>query len=41
MRDSKDPDGSVLVVPREKWTAFLLTIQDGQFNLQLRRTQAI
>ncbi|MER8105226.1 DUF397 domain-containing protein [Kitasatospora sp. NPDC094016] len=31
VRDSKDPDGPVLVFPADAWTAFLTGIKAGDF----------
>ncbi|MEV8322739.1 DUF397 domain-containing protein [Kitasatospora sp. NPDC056731] len=31
VRDSKDPDGSVLVFPASAWTSFLSSVQAGDF----------
>ena len=33
LRDSKDPDGPVLSVPSEAWTAFLAGAKSGEFDL--------
>ena len=33
MRDSKDPDGPVLVFTPAEWEAFTLGVQDGEFDL--------
>ncbi|WP_261575474.1 DUF397 domain-containing protein [Frankia gtarii] len=33
VRDSKDPDGPVLVFTPAEWTAFLAGARDGEFNL--------
>lgn len=32
IRDSKDPDGPVLVFTQGEWAAFLLGIKDGEFD---------
>lgn len=32
IRDSKDPDGSVLLFSHESWAEFLQAIKGGQFN---------
>ena len=32
LRDSKDPAGPVLAVPRQQWRTFLTGIQAGQFD---------
>jgi hypothetical protein len=29
IRDSKDPDGPVLVLTRAEWSAFLASVRDG------------
>lgn len=36
MRDSKDPDGPVLVVARESWAAFVGGVRAGDFDLTPR-----
>ncbi|MFJ8688086.1 DUF397 domain-containing protein [Micromonospora wenchangensis] len=33
LRDSKDPDGPVLLFPRAGWLGFLRGTKDGQFAL--------
>ncbi|WP_261561988.1 DUF397 domain-containing protein [Frankia tisae] len=33
VRDSKDPDGPVLVFTPSEWAAFLAGARDGEFNL--------
>ncbi|MBM9507856.1 DUF397 domain-containing protein [Actinacidiphila acididurans] len=33
VRDSKDPQGPVLVFPAESWTAFVSAVEDGQFRM--------
>lgn len=35
VRDSKDPDGPLLVFSREAWSAFLHATKDGRFGHQL------
>ena len=32
VRDSKDPDGPVLLFTQQQWAEFLLGIRDGEFN---------
>jgi hypothetical protein len=32
LRDSKDPDGAILVIARAEWTAFVRGLKDGQFH---------
>jgi hypothetical protein len=32
VRDSKDPDGNVLIYSREEWTAFLAAAKAGEFD---------
>ena len=32
VRDSKDPDGPVLVYPPTAWAAFLTSVNDGVFD---------
>jgi len=32
VRDSKDPDGGMLTVSREAWTAFTAAIRDGNLG---------
>lgn len=34
VRDSKDPDGPVLVVARVAWAAFAAGVKAGQFDLR-------
>ncbi|MFG2527222.1 DUF397 domain-containing protein [Streptomyces sp. NPDC048516] len=31
VRDSKDPDGPVLVFPRGGWSSFVAALKDGEF----------
>jgi hypothetical protein len=33
MRDSKQPDGPVLIFTPAEWEAFILGVQDGEFDL--------
>lgn len=33
MRDSKDPDGPVLLFTQAEWDAFVLGAKDGEFDL--------
>jgi Domain of unknown function (DUF397) len=35
VRDSKDPDGSILLFTREEWTSFLKGARNGQFEATL------
>ena len=35
VRDSKNPDGPMLVITPEEWHAFTAGIRDGQFDLDL------
>jgi hypothetical protein len=37
MRDSKDPDGTVLTFTREEWELFLAGAKAGEFDLPLPR----
>ncbi|HWM37264.1 MAG TPA: DUF397 domain-containing protein [Streptomyces sp.] len=32
VRDSKQPDGSVLVFPADDWTAFVAAVKGGRFS---------
>ncbi len=32
VRDSKDPDGAVLVFTRTEWAAFIGRVKDGEFD---------
>ncbi|MEW2519701.1 DUF397 domain-containing protein [Actinacidiphila alni] len=32
VRDSKDPQGPVLVFPAEAWNAFVAAVRDGEFG---------
>lgn len=32
LRDSKDPDGPVLLFPRSAWTAFVAAVGAGEFD---------
>jgi len=32
LRDSKDPDGAVLVFTRTEWAAFIGRVKDGEFD---------
>ncbi len=33
VRDSKDPNGPVLVIDREPWNAFVAAVRGGEFDL--------
>lgn len=33
VRDSKDPDGTVLTFTHPEWTAFVAGVRDGEFDL--------
>ena len=33
MRDSRHPDGPVLIFTPDEWTAFTAGVQDGEFDL--------
>jgi len=33
VRDSKDPDGGVLMFAPEEWRAFVARVKDGEFDL--------
>lgn len=33
VRDSKNPDGPVLVFPKSTWTEFLAGVKQGQFDI--------
>ncbi|WP_239377641.1 DUF397 domain-containing protein [Frankia sp. Cj5] len=33
VRDSKDPDGPVLIFTRDEWVAFIGGVTDGEFNV--------
>lgn len=32
IRDSKDPEGPVLVYPRNEWSAFVAGVKNGEFD---------
>jgi hypothetical protein len=34
IRDSKGPDGAVLVFDRREWRAFVAGVQAGEFNIE-------
>ena len=35
VRDSKDPDGSILLFTQEEWTSFLNSARNGEFEATL------
>ncbi|WP_407289294.1 DUF397 domain-containing protein [Streptomyces sp. BP-8] len=35
VRDSKNPDGPVLLLPTAGWSAFLAAVKDGEFRAGL------
>lgn len=41
MRDSKDPDGTVLVVQTEHWGSLLEAVKSGKYNLPAAQAQAL
>lgn len=36
LRDTKDPDGSILVFTHQEWAAFLAGVRAGEFDVGVR-----